>query len=379
MKLMTYAFPLVSFLIAIAAIVTPLGLYEEDEPSTNPVVGDFASVRDAGPFAAGTSSRDGKSFSRECRFGNCPGPCPWMEGSVVMTVDSTSTNCETSGTTNTTVPHQVHDIFSSGTRYSRTTVSNFFDIQWRQLTTRFSRDYDDGNPYSVGVFRQLDSFALDDQVRAIEGLVVDGSHGSIGFRNHTIPRGHETGVEWSEDLLFLEPESRCVDNNLTIDFSVTTSRDAGFTIDVTDFVLTDRGGFFNFNKTSPREDQRNGENKPDLLTRAYQAAWATTGLSMWYMNITMPANETEDGENWSDIKSEKGKTFTLSSDSLVPGSWKSLEVSTLGSHLTPPFAFNASRLGGDEYPNPWGVLASDFTEVGECATLPDFAHVLIAL
>ncbi|KAL8721861.1 MAG: hypothetical protein Q9225_001538 [Loekoesia sp. 1 TL-2023] len=67
--------------------------------------------------------------------------------------------------------------------------------------------------------------------QAVEGLVVNTVHsgdtvrGGIGLRNHTVPSGLPYGGRWSEDLLWIEPVTACVDTNLTFHFSLADRAD----------------------------------------------------------------------------------------------------------------------------------------------------------
>lgn len=90
---------------------------------------------------------------------------------------------------------------------------------------------------------------LNNAWEAIAGLVVNTKTGGIGFRNHTTPPVLPFGGIWSEDLLFIEPETECVDLNITLDFKIPFSNDE---MDlVIDLAVTDHGGFTNFNKEIP--------------------------------------------------------------------------------------------------------------------------------
>jgi hypothetical protein len=89
----------------------------------------------------------------------------------------------------------------------------------------------------------MQSLILNNDTEAVEGLVVDTKQGGIGFRNHTIPMDFKHGATWTEDLLFVEPETVCININLTIDYTIKRN-DTG-TYNIGDVLLTDRGGFAN--------------------------------------------------------------------------------------------------------------------------------------
>ncbi|KAH7117335.1 hypothetical protein EDB81DRAFT_916011 [Dactylonectria macrodidyma] len=207
--------PLLSLLIPIAGVVTPLGLYESNEPKSEAVMADFAR-------------------------NNCYFPCPYTSDVIIIVEDGLSRNCTFVGGINATVPDILHNIYTSGMQYERTTMSNYFDIE---------------------IFRRLETIALIDDMRAIEGLVVNGKNGGIGFRNHTLLSGYPRGVTWTEDLLFWEPDVECVDINTTFDFEVMTRSQTTSGLSVSKLRLIDRGGFINLNTTDPLDDQRNNPQK----------------------------------------------------------------------------------------------------------------------
>lgn len=348
-------------MVSIAGVITPLGLYERDELEDTPTPASFKYAPDSSAFFSGTSRRHGLPFTRTCKYPwACYAPCPYTADVEVFVDDGLSQNCTSPYGTNTSVPDVLYHIYTSGTKGHSTTISNYFDIEWRQLTTQYNRELNNGTPYASGSFRLLQSLALDDEVRPIEGLVVDGKKGRIGLRNHTLPVGYSRGVMWSEDLLFLEPEVECVDTNTTIDFSISfgSVSDASASISLSNVTLTDRGGFVNINTTDPSNDQRNGINQPDLNTRAYQAAWLTNKYSMLWMNITDPTSKKNDTELFSRIDSKLDKTFRIYKPQNLQMDYKTLGIiDNFGAHL-----IDDSVLDGEEQlsSNPYGISSTDF-------------------
>ncbi|KAF7557985.1 hypothetical protein G7Z17_g225 [Cylindrodendrum hubeiense] len=361
--LTTLSIPLIAILVSIAGIVTPLGLYERDELDDTYVPATFQYASDSSAFYSGTSRRRGLPFTRTCIYPSaCYAPCPYTADVEVFVDDGLSVNCSSKYGTNTTVPNVLYEIYKSGTKDRKTTISNYFDIEWRQLTTQYNRELNNGTPYASGSFRLLQSFALDDSIQAVEGLVVDSKNGRIGLRNHTLPVGHSRGVMWSEDLLFLEPEVECVDTNTTIDFSISVGSvsDASASISISNVALTDRGGFVNLNTTDPSKDQRNGLNKPDLKTRAYQSAWLTNKNSMLLMNITDPTDKANGTTLFSRIDSKVDKTFRIHEPQDVQTDYKALGlIDDFSAHLIDSFAAD----DGDQiYSNTYGVTTADFDD-----------------
>ncbi|KAH7127759.1 hypothetical protein B0J13DRAFT_645774 [Dactylonectria estremocensis] len=351
--------PLITFLVSVAGIVTPLGLYEEDELDTESTAASFGYVPDSSAFFQGTSPRTSVPFTRKCTYLGCDAPCPYSPGTLTYSRNNSGIFCNTEVDINTTVPQILHDIYTSGTKNHSTTISNFFDIEWRQGTTYYDRDINSGVPSAAGVFRFLESFSLDDDIRAVEGLVVDGRTGGIGFRNHTLPIGHTRGATWSEDLLFIQPDVQCVDLNVTIDFTASMSSGGTNGFAISEMVLTDRGGFVNINTTDPRDDRRSGINAPDLRTRAYQAAWMTNGLSMMFMNITDARNRTTGTEPFDRIDSKFNDTFDIRIPTSVVTNFQNLQFGfDFGAHVGLGITDDENTL----YPNPWGINATAFDD-----------------
>lgn len=174
--------------------------------------------------------------------------------------------------------------------------------------------YDNGSRFLVADNRNMESMVLTDTLRPVEGLVVDTVQGGVGFRNHTLPVGFVHGARWEEDLLFVEPETVCVDTNLTVDFTIV--RNSNLSSSLTDFRLTDRGGFANLNHTYPRLDLHDPQENPDLYTRAYKAAWLHNAYTALYFNVTTFSDEAKGIKAWSYVNSEIGKTFKLSDDKI---------------------------------------------------------------
>ena len=96
----------------------------------------------------------------------------------------------------------------------------------------------------------------------------------------TVPPGFKYGASWEEDILFIEPETVCVDTNTTIDYTVASNPNS--TVSVVDLVLTDRGGFVNINRSYPLIDLSDPQKNAKLYERAWKAAWMTNAWTMLY-------------------------------------------------------------------------------------------------
>lgn len=377
MRCITLAIPAFALLVGVASVVTPLGLYEKDVLSTEAKAVSFKYVRDTSPVFSGTSSRNQVSFTRTCYLdgeGSCRVPCPYDENEGVVFFNGTYPedifpDClNSSRSFNVTVSNTLRDIYTSGTNRVPTTISNFFDIEWRQLAYKREKRSNGGKPMPAGGYRFLESFALTDSFNIIEGLIVDAKNGAIGFRNHTVPATTNRTSIWSEDILFIEPSTTCVNQNISLDFNISVASDDISGTTITALALTDHGGFANFNKTADifgyKNDGREYINTPNLHARAYMASWYANALTMFVLNITNMRNETSGVGAYSYIHSEVGKQFKL----FVGADLKTTEYQSLGflQDLSSVFGlqnFTASGTAG-EFPgfkNPWNMSRDNFS------------------
>lgn len=178
------------------------------------------------------------------------------------------------------IPESLRKAYSSGSGYN-TTIANYFDIEYRRYQIKLNKedlDINNKSAYLVGTNRVMQSLVLNNKIEPVEGLLVDSKNGSIAFRNHTVPVGFEHGVSWEEDLLFVEPETACVNTNVTLDFEIlaAVNDSSAFTYPV----LVDHGGFKNLIQEWPQIDLTNSQSNPKLRERAYKAAWMTNAYTM---------------------------------------------------------------------------------------------------
>jgi hypothetical protein len=196
---------------------------------------------------------------------------------------------------NSTIPYETREPFKP--HLSRATVASPMNIEYRNWYKNSNKYIDNGAIGSMGYFRPLQTFVLDDGYRLIEGLIVDAIHGGIGFRNHTIPLGLVLGGRWSEDILWLQPETACASVNLTLHFSISESNFWSSN----NGSLTDEGGFSKIatDIPLPRWDnddphwQDIGPN-PNLQERADIAAWWNNQFTAQAMNVS----SSETGSVW---------------------------------------------------------------------------------
>ncbi|KIX05251.1 uncharacterized protein Z518_06123 [Rhinocladiella mackenziei CBS 650.93] len=371
-NLVTWVRPLSLALIAAAAIVTPMGLYEgliltEDaQPAT------FSLVDDSGIMGYGTLPRSDLGFSRQC-WGSLPVQCPGT--TVVIDADEYYGNATiVNDDYDRRIPEVLVRLYQSGLHQQPRSVSSYFDIQARQY--QYENQYSiDNQTYLVDSFRPMGSMVLDDSISLIDGLVVDMRNGGVGFRKHTAPSGLRYGAEWDEDILFLEPETVCVNTNITLEVQVSPLNSA-YNSSAPSGYLVDQGGYVNVNKTSPwleswhrdLQDALLENNDPSLSARAYRAAWWMNVQNMYYLNVTKP-----DTNRSAYMNSEIGHRFpvnnsftTLSKDQLafedfdglISGIPSAFEFSNGSLEI-----FNSSFSETPYYPNPWNITTVNYTDI----------------
>lgn len=352
---------LAQVLIAITAVVTPLGLYEVVGPEANPKQTEFLYIKDTSTFGTETPVRSPLGFSRLC--GNLiPIACPSSGNDVTDLSNKTVFSSNVEGDYSTKIPSNVTDFFSSGSRSLSRTVSSIFDIQWRQYSATSQKDVDHGNLYLVGDYIQLDTLLPGDDLKVVEGLVVDLQHGGIGFRNHTVPADARLGAVWSEDILFVEPVTKCADTNLTLDFTVSNTSTLR---DPTNPTIVDRGGFVSLNRTNPTSEYDSADfdaqKDPWLDYRAYGTAWAFDAYTAVYLNVTNPTRAGR--KSFAYLDSSLGQGHPLNkSVSTYTGTSK--EIITIGGfgRLFDLYYNNASTA---YLPNPWNVTSGNYSEISK--------------
>ncbi|EAU37990.1 predicted protein [Aspergillus terreus NIH2624] len=353
--------PLSLLLISITGVITPLGLHDTMVAAPVQAV-PFEYAMDESPFGYGTPPRSNLSFNRRCGA-FAPVQCP---GSDTVIVSHSNGSWELPYGYNLNVPDEVYQTFSSGTGGKGTSVSNFFDIQWRQYSIEQERTSNNNSQYIVGVYRQLESIILDTDRVLIEGLVVDMNNTQVGLRNHTVPTGSRNGALWSEDLLFIQPETECVSHNLSIDFTIAKSDyySSSFnsqTLAAINISLVDHGGFTDIVQKYPSGYWTDAQNDPQLRERAYKAAWVANAATMLYFNVTNPKSSKR--KSFSYLDSHIGREFPLFGDADLR-QFQGLRTSQLFDFATNTSTLISTGIGGNatRYPNPWNVDQDYFDE-----------------
>lgn len=225
----------------------------------------------------------------------------------------------------------------------------------------------DGKPFLVDAFRMLEPLVLNDAIEAKEGLVVDTQQGRIGFRHHRTPNHVGQGADWSEDLLFLEPVTECVNLNVTIEFKIPMNGNLASSEDV-NLTLIDNGGFADIVQEYPTMNVTTSQEDPQLRFRAYKAAWLVNAYSMLLMNVTRPSPNA-----FAYLNSERGKRFQVDDgfgSSL--GSASSVRVDTLYSGIVSPESNAKSNttstitnqtIQDGYYDNPFNITYLNYTDI----------------
>lgn len=353
-------------LVSVAAIVTPLGLYQAVEPDGQQLEA-FQFLRDDSSFGFGTPDRMAGPFSRSC--GNNPCPGSWKNETCVQ--QGLLKKCTVAY--GRTIPDDWRTTLRKGASAVGRSVSSIFDVQWRSQVNATDVLGSLGWYLKSG-YRQMGILILDPTIQLVDGLIVDAQNGGIGFRNHTVPLPvHEYGSIWSEDILFVEPEAQCVDLNVTFDFELPQMNDGR--LSAGNLTLTDRGGFSKLSRTSPNltiSDEGNGQGAIDLKERAYKAAWANNFLTLAYFNLTNP-----DSTNITRLDITPGMSFRGSSGTSVVNStspnstssflidYQSLRSSLyFGDYLHPPGTPDSRNKSSSD--NPFGISQIQFRSV--CTT-----------
>jgi hypothetical protein len=344
-------------LVSIASIVTPFGLYDTIQPGKYQTKELFTYLRDDSAFGYGTPPRSNAPFTRTCGtdFG-CPGQ------SFNQTEDTLLYDPR--------IPPSIMDLFGDGVTKIGSSVSSLFDIQWRTYSNE-----SDGNSilgwFLQAGFRQLTEVILDGKVEAIEGLIVDMVGGGVGFRNHTAPFPPLLyGSTWTEDILFIEPETQCVNLNITIDFILPDGSTAigGFT----SLNITDRGGLSGLNRIRPSFDTSpNGQTDLNLEQRAYTAAWFNNFMTLVFYNATDPYST-----NLTRLDVAEGAAFPIP----LPTNMTDINVCNSSSLLYSPeydaimssmyFGGYLNLFNSTNQPstaaNPYGVGDENLTSISKC-------------
>lgn len=375
----SYGVVLASLLVGIAGVVTPLGLHDGIVLSNDQTPVPFQYSPDASALGLGTTPRHGSlGFSRICfsdefveDFGLVQAACPNSHQNQTIKTNGTDVEVDSPDGYDTRVPRNVYEFFQSGVSRLGRTVSSIFDIEYRTYRTENDTEQSwiqSDALYLIGDYRQLTSVALNDRLEAVEGLIVDTKNGGVGFRNHTIPAENlGFGAQWTEDILFIEPVTECTNLNITLEYNIAYDDTRG---EVGNLSLVDRGGFVDISRPEPEYDAGHSQDDPELAYRAYIGARVINLLTMYYLNITNPQNETLDLEPFAYLDSEDGRAFPLPADNRSNTSefeLRSISIGYLLESLKLPISYatidpTAPLFESFISPNPWQISAENFTD-----------------
>ncbi|KAJ9607834.1 hypothetical protein H2200_007913 [Cladophialophora chaetospira] len=188
---------------------------------------------------------------------------------------------------NSTIPAVTTELFTSGTRNG--TVANLLDIQFRAYNLANDWYVDNNATRAVGRLEVLPSMILNPGYYLVNGLVVDAFRGGIGIRNHTIPKGVALGATWTEDILWIIPETQCTNTNLSLHFSV---NDGATSMAGDNGYLQDDGGFSDISPEVPQPPWNVGDqwkkvaSTPQLKRSADILAWWNNQFVAQALNLT---------------------------------------------------------------------------------------------
>ena len=261
-SLFSNLFLLNGILIALAGVITPLGLRDGPLVQFRHSFVHSLYIPDISPIGLATSPREGYEYSRICGSVG-PMPCPGNGDN---------------GNTSQIAP-SIINTFSS-------TSHSPFRTQFR----RYYRGVGGYNyPMLLSSLTTTQSLILREGIFAVESLIVDlTEHPGVGFWNHTFPTVPQGGT-WSNEVLWLEPVSSCVDTNLTIDYKLGRPNFA------TEVNLIDRGGFVDLPYNYPTLNL-SGQHI-SIYEHAYKGAVLSNMFAMLSFNLTA-SNESYIGRTF---------------------------------------------------------------------------------
>jgi hypothetical protein len=273
---------LATCLLAIATAITPLGLYSRTVKRDNDDV-VFTYVKDISPIGRATPSHADYSLNRVCGSlldVSCPGNedgYTFIRNGTTFSVTPDGHDGDRADWISSKIATNITTVFDSISANQSTTIAGIFDIHYRSFVNHNNstrpadyenkRWFDAGRLRTLGRFRYFETFILNDNFDAIEGLIVSTKNNpGIGFRNHTLPPSSVTGYTWTERILWLEPDTACTDLNLTLEYTI-PSPDAPVSEEIAQ--LVDRGGLVDLPLDYPKVDINNTQDDPKLQERSW--------------------------------------------------------------------------------------------------------------
>jgi len=178
----TWIKPVALLIAAVAAIITPLGLHDGIYPSMGVREVNFVHAVDRGPLGSGTPARNAQlGFSRTCGAIACPGERALGNITFLTTYDFVNgtniTNLNTDRVKSPEIPQSLVDLFQSGVSET-SSMSSFFDVQYRQWQEGHNIDVFDNSTFLIGAYKMLGSSILDNKYEILDGVILDTMNGA---------------------------------------------------------------------------------------------------------------------------------------------------------------------------------------------------------
>lgn len=305
-----------AILLAIAAAITPLGLHATTKLGPSQDV-PFTYVRDTSPIGRATYPRDHYEFDRLCGMRtiiNCPGDFNGLNYTFSPNGSIDRTHVTPHPYVSSKVASNITNVFDSirDAKGLDDTIAGIFDLEYRTFVNAGEKKepplndssvwVDQGRLRTQGRFQYYQQFLLNSKIEAIEGLIVSTSDSpGIGFRNHTLPPPSQHKYIWTEEILWLEPETVCTDLNVTYDYPLhedysEVNRKAGGAN------LTDRGGLANNPGLSTDVNLKPTQANVRLRERSWAGAVYTNYLLKEFLNVTRQGSQVGKSYPIADIK-----------------------------------------------------------------------------
>ena len=204
---------------------------------------------------------------------------------------------------NSSIPQETFSPFI--TNATSSTISSPMTIDYRNWYQSSRPDVDNKSTNSIGLFRSIQTIAQRDGVYLLEGLIVDGHNGGVGIRNHTQPIDLDLGAQWTEDILWIEPETQCTSVNLSFHFNLSPTA----FYNAENGYIRDDGGFVDISPTEPTPWWNDHDPhwdevgpSPDLQDRSQKLAWWNNQFTAQVLNITATANLSVGDVYYSQLK-----------------------------------------------------------------------------
>ena len=148
---LTWLITLASFLIAIASVVTPLGLHEA-VVAVGVSRESFVYVRDPGPFGFATPDRSELGLTRRCGYLN-PKRCPGSRFPYIQTGNDSIGSIDLPWGYYGRIQRERYEYFASSLNQASDTIAGLWDIEWRSYSYKEDKSdipMNNGSRYLTG-------------------------------------------------------------------------------------------------------------------------------------------------------------------------------------------------------------------------------------